>query len=348
MIRWNNDYNKGAHPQILKALEENNNTSYPGYGLDEWCDRAASEIKKYLKNDKAQIHFMLGGTQVNYTIAAAALRPYQGIICADTAHIHVHETGAVENTGHKILALKAVNGKLTAKAVKAEAENYRESDLKEHITQPKLVFLSNPSEYGTIYSLKELKDIRAVCDEYGMYMYMDGARLGYGLGSKDCDYTLSDLADILDAFYIGGTKCGAFFGEAVILINDDLKDHFRSYIKQNGALLAKGWLLGMQFYTLFKDGLYFDITKAADEAAGKIKEAFVKKNVPLYYENNTNQQFVILNDRQIEQLAKDHIFEFEGKYDEDRTIVRFCTSFATVQEDVDRLAEDIAALAEAD
>lgn len=341
MIRWNNDYNCGAHPAILQALSDTNDQSYPGYGLDEWCEKAAAEIKKYLQNDHAEIHFMLGGTQANYTVIAAALRPYQGVISAATGHIHVHETGAVENTGHKIHVIPGKQGKLTAEDIAAEAEIYQSSGIKEHITQPKMVYLSYPTEYGTLYSRQELLDIREVCDKYDMYLYIDGARLGYGLGSCACDVTLADLAGVADAFYIGGTKCGALFGEAVVLLHRDLKDHFRSYIKQNGAMLAKGWLLGLQFYTLFKDGLYFEITRHADEAAMKIKTAFESKQIPFFFESNTNQQFVILTNAQMEQIGKKHIFEYEEKLDADHHVVRFCTSWSTKDENADALVTDI-------
>lgn len=344
MLRWNNDYNRGAHPEILKALEDTNDISYGGYCLDPWCEKASQEIKKYLDNEKAEIHFLLGGTQTNYTVIAAALRPYQGVICADSAHIHVHETGAVENTGHKLLAVKGINGKLTAADVADIAEEYRMSGVQEHITQPKLVFLSSPSEYGTIYSRQELEEIRRVCDEYKLYLYIDGARMGYGLGAEGCDVTLADLAGIADAFYIGGTKCGALFGEALIIINDDLKDHFRSYMKMNGGMLAKGWLLGLQFYTLFKDGLYFEITAHADREAMRIKQALKEKEIPLYYENDTNQQFAILTKAQMDKIGQAHIYEYEGKLDEEHHIVRFCTSWCTRSQDVDALIADIKAL----
>ena len=309
MIRWNNDYHQGAHPNVLKALEETNKQSYGGYGIDEWCEKASAEIKAHLGNADADIHFLTGGTQVNFTVIAAALRPYQSVISADTGHINAHETGAVENTGHKVLALPGVNGKLTAEKIAVEAEIYRSSGAKEHITEPKMVFLSFPSEYGTIYSKKELQDIRKVCDKYGLYLFIDGARLGYGLGCRQCDVTLSDLAAVSDVFYIGGTKCGAIFGEAVVITHNDLKGHFRSYMKQNGGMLAKGWILGLQFYTLFKDGLYFEITRQADEDAMQIKAAFERKNIPFYVESFTNQQFVLLTDAQMQKLGEDHIFE---------------------------------------
>ena len=284
MIRWNNDYNQGAHPEVLKAFQETNDTSYGGYGMDEWCRAGAEEIKKYLGNVNADVHFMVGGTQVNYTVISAALRPYQGVVSADTGHIHVHETGAVEHVGHKIHALPSVDGKITAEQVRREAENYRTSGVQEHITDPRMVYISYPTEFGTLYTKEELTAISRVCREYNLYLFVDGARMGYGLGSEVCDMTMAELAELVDIFYIGGTKCGAMLGEAVVIIREELKDHFRSYIKQNGAMLAKGWILGLQFYTLFKDGLYFKITKEADKYALRIKDAFAEKGIPAYIE----------------------------------------------------------------
>lgn len=348
MIRWNNDYNHGAHPAVLDALRRTNGESYGGYGLDEWCRKAADEIRKYLGGSgaaaNAEIHFLTGGTQANLTMIAAALRPYQSVICADFGHINVHETGAVENTGHKIQQVKGKNGKISAEQIASEAELYRSSGIKEHITQPKMVFLSFPTEYGMIYSGQELSDISDVCREYGLYLYIDGARMGYGLGSCKCDVTLADVAALADAFYIGGTKCGALLGEAMVIMNNELKSHFRSYIKQNGGMIAKGWLLGLQFYTLFENGLYFSITKQADEKAMEIREAFEKKGVPLYMESDTNQQFVLLTGEQMKKLEKKHIFEYQFQTEELRHCVRFCTSWSTRQEEVEELKRDIDAM----
>ena len=344
MIRFNNDYNHGAHPDILAALSATNDESYGGYGLDTWCEKAALEIKKYLDCPKAAVHFLVGGTQANFTVIAAALRPFQSVICADTGHIHVHETGAVENTGHKILALPSKDGKITAQQIAAEAELYRTSGVQEHITQPKMVYISFPTEYGTVYTLEELTDIHVVCREYGLYLFIDGARLGYGLAAQGGDVTIKDIARLCDVFYCGGTKCGALFGEAVVFPSPQLAVDFRSYIKQNGAMLAKGWLLGLQFYTLFKDGLYFDITKKAVSCAMQIKQAFAEKEIPAYIDSPTNQQFVVLENSVMEKLAQKYIFEYELKVDETHSCVRFCTSWSTTQEEVDALVNDIRAL----
>ena len=341
MIRWNNDYNHGAHPSILKAFMETNGESYEGYGLDEWCKKAAEEIRKHLGGADADIHFMLGGTQVNYTMVAAALRPYQGIICADSGHIQVHETGAVENTGHKIHVVPGVNGKITAEAIAKEAESYRSSDIPEHVTEPAMVFLSFPSEYGTIYSRAELQEISGVCREYGLYLMVDGARMGYGLGAPGNDVTLADIAAAADIFYIGGTKCGAMMGEAVVIVCDELKNHFRSYMKQNGGLLAKGWVLGLQFYTLFRDGTYFEITEQADAFAMQIRQAFEEKGIEPYIDSPTNQQFLLLTEEQKELLEKNHIFENQFRTEDGRFCVRFCTSWSTTEAEVAALLGDI-------
>lgn len=344
MIRWNNDYTHGAHPAILNALMETNISSYCGYGLDEWCEKAAAELKAHIGNTEADIHFLVGGTQVNYTVIDAALRPFQSVISADTGHIHAHETGAVEHTGHKIQAIHGKNGKLTASGIAAEANAYRISGTKEHITQPKMVFLSFPSEYGTIYSRQELQEIRNVCNEYDLYLFIDGARMGYGLGSTQCDVTLADLAALADVFYIGGTKCGALFGEALVILHNDLKIDFRSCIKQNGGMLAKGWILGLQFYTLFHDDLYFRITKQADMLAMQIKDAFAEKKIPFYIESFTNQQFVILTDEQLKKINENHISEYQFSLSDGRHCVRFCTSWSTSPADVDKLCADIRSL----
>lgn len=344
MIRFNNDYNHGAHPAILEALAATNDESYGGYGIDPWCEKAADEIKKYLDCPDANVHFLIGGTQANFTVIAAALRPFQSVICADSGHINVHETGAVENTGHKVQALPNTDGKITADQIAAEAQLYAESGIKEHITQPKMVYLSYPTEYGTIYSLKELEDIHAVCQQYGLYLYIDGARLGYGLGSSESDVTIKDIARLCDAFYCGGTKCGTLFGEAVVIVNPMLNADFRSYIKQNGAMLAKGWLLGLQFYTLFKDGLYFEITQKAVDYAMRIKAAFAAKGIPFFMESPTNQQFVVVENSLMEKLAEKYVFEFEQKVDDTHSCIRFCTSWSTKEEEIEELIRDIEAL----
>ena len=344
MIRWNNDYNHGAHPSILNALQATNDQSYGGYGLDEWCEKARRMILSHLGGADAEVHFLLGGTQANFTVINAALRPYQGVVCAESGHIHAHETGAIEHGGHKIHVIKGENGKLTAKAVAAEAQAFLDSGVKEHITQPKLVYISFPTEFGTVYTKQELEELSAVCRKYRLYLFVDGARMGYGLGAEGGDVSLADIARLADAFYIGGTKCGALMGEAVVLVNDDLKDNFRSYIKQNGGMLAKGWLLGLQFATLFEDGLYFSMTKKAVEDAMRIRDAFRSKGITLHMDSPTNQQFAILSEAQMEQIGRRHIFEYISAAGDGRHCVRFCTSWSTLPEDVETLIADIAEL----
>lgn len=326
-------------------LMEINNESYCGYGLDEWCEKAACEIKRHIAREDADVHFLVGGTQTNFTVISAALRPYQSVISAESGHIHAHETGAVEHCGHKIQTLPHSNGKISAAQIERIAAEYSESPVKEHITEPKMVYISFTTEYGTIYSKKELQDIKRVCQNYGMYLFIDGARLGYGLTSPKSDVTIKDIAQLADVFYIGGTKCGALFGEAVVILANEIKTNFRSNIKQNGGMLAKGWLLGAQFYALFKDtGLYFDITKRANEYAMKIKDAFIAKNIPIFIDSPTNQQFVVLKNSLIEKLADKYTFEFEGKISENENCVRFCTSWSTNEEEVNELVNDILAL----
>lgn len=344
MIRFNNDYNRGTHQAIIDALAAHNDESFSGYGLDEWSEKAAAEIKKYLGRDDADIHFMIGGTQVNYTVISSALRPYESVLCADTGHINVHETGAVEHIGHKAEPLKHKDGKISAAQIREAAEGFRTSNVKEHITEPKMVYISFPTEYGTIYRKNELEDISRVCHEYGLYLFIDGARLGYGLAAEGCNVTLKDIAALADVFYIGGTKCGALLGEAVVICNDALKNGFRSNMKQNGGMLAKGWLIGLQFYTLFKDGLYFDITKRAVQQAMQIKHAFAEIGIPSYIDSPTNQQFVLLTTEQLNRLSEKYVYDYQFKSGIDYACIRFCTSWATKDEEVDELIADIMAL----
>jgi threonine aldolase len=344
MIRYNNDYSYGAHPRILSALTSINENSYGGYGLDPWCDMAADTIRTHCDRSDAEVHFIVGGTQANFTVIDAALRPHQAVVCADSGHINVHETGAVEHTGHKILGLASPDGKITADQIASVGEDYRTSPVWEHVVQPKMVYLSFPTEFGTVYTLDELTAIRSVCDEYMMYLYIDGARMSYGLASSETDVTLPDIARLADAFYIGGTKCGALFGEAIVLCHDDLKPYFRAAIKQNAGLLAKGWLMGIQFETLFRKGLYFELGERAVRYAMRIRKAFENAGIPAYIESSTNQQFVVVSDEVADKLAKDFVYEDEGRADEGHRIIRFCTSWATTEEDVEVLVRAIRSL----
>lgn len=344
MIRFNNDYNHGAHPAVIEAIAKANARAFPGYGLDECCQRAAEAIKAHLNCPQAQVHFLVGGTQANYTVISAALRPWQSALSADTGHINVHETGAVEHIGHKIETLPNTDGKITAAQVHDYLQTYSESPVPEHITQPKLLYLAFTTEVGTIYSKAELEALRAECDRFGLYLFVDGARMGYGLGAPGNDLTLADFARLCDAFTIGGTKCGALFGEAVVIPNGELAANFRPNIKQNGGMLAKGWLLGLQFKALFEDGCYFAITKQADDFAMRIRAAFSAAGVPAYVDSPSNQQFVVLSDQQWDQLAHNFVFEPEGNLPDGRRIARFCTSWSTTEEEVAALEQAIAQL----
>lgn len=343
MIRFNNDYNRGALGSILKELAATNTESYAGYGEDEWCARAEAVIKKLISRDDALIKFIPGATQANIVAISSALSPVQSVIAADTGHINCHETASIENTGHKIIALPNTDGKISAQQVEECAAEYYGSGAPEYLTEPKLVYLSFPTEKGTLYSKQELGEISAVCKKYGMYLFVDGARMGYGLSSEKNDLTLSDFAELTDMFYIGGTKCGALFGEALIITEPSLRYRFKAHMKQKGAVLAKGWLMGLQFAVMLESGEYFEKTKRADELAMEIKKAFEAKGIPLWVESFTNQQFVILSERQKNILAQNYYFEEEG-ITEQGTVVRFCTSWATSQAEADALIAGIAAL----
>ncbi len=343
MIRFNNDYNHGAFESILTELTSTNGTSYAGYGEDTWCDRAEAVIKKLIAKDDALIKFIPGATQANIVAIAAALSPIQSVIAADTGHINCHEAASIENTGHKIFELPNTNGKITAQQIAACAAAYYDSGTPEYLTEPKMVYLSFPTEQGTLYSKQELSDIRTVCKKYGIYLFIDGARMGYGLGASDNDLTLKDFAALTDVFYIGGTKCGALFGEAMIITEPSLQHRFKAYMKQHGAVLAKGWLMGLQFALMLENGEYFEKTKHADELAMQIKQAFKDKGIPFWVDSVTNQQFVILTAQQKEMLAQGYYFE-EEETTQQGTIVRFCTSWATTQAEVDALIADIAKL----
>lgn len=341
MIRFECDYAEGAHPRILERMIETNIEQTPGYGMDAHCERARKLILQHCKNDNAQVHFLVGGTQTNMTVIAATLRPHQGVISADTGHINGHETGAIEATGHKVLALESVDGKITADQIEQMVQAHWNDATHEHIVQPGMVYLSHPTETGLLYSKQELVAISRVCKQYHLPLFVDGARLGYALGSSHNDVTIADLANLCDAFYIGGTKVGALFGEAVVVTNPMIQKDFRYFIKQRGGMLAKGRLLGIQFETLFEDDLYITIAKHAVDLALEIKEAFKLKGYSFLYDSNTNQQFPILQNCVIKKLSQNYSFQEWEKIDCDYTAVRFCTSWATKQEDVDRLIADI-------
>ena len=344
MIQFQCDYNEGAHPRILERLIQTNLEQTVGYGEDHYCESARNVIKEVCGRADADVYFLVGGTQANATVISSVLKPYQGVVCAHTGHINVHETGAIEHGGHKVLAIPSKNGKLDADDLLKCIQDHYSEDGPEHTVQPGMVYISFSTETGTIYSLSEIRAIRHICTEYGLPLFIDGARLGYGLASEGCDVTLKDIADLADVFYIGGTKQGALFGEAVVITNNDLKKDFRYCIKQNGGMLAKGRLLGIQFLTLFEDRLYFRLSEHAVSLALKIRDAFKAKGYPFIAESPSNQQFPILPDEVLEILGKDFLFSIWQKTDENHTAVRFCTSWATVPEAVDKLLNAIEAL----
>ena len=337
MIYFSNDYSEGCHRRVLDKLIATNMEQTPGYGVDPYCQEAADHIRRICENDQLSVHFMVGGTQTNMTVIAAALRPHQGTISAESGHIQVHETGAVEATGHKILSLPSEDGKITAQQIRNAVIAHNTDGAKEHIVQPKMVYLSNPTELGTIYSKAELTAISEVCREHGLYLFMDGARLGYGLTAQGNDLTMADIASLCDVFYIGGTKVGALFGEAVVFSNLALSEDFRYMIKQRGAMLAKGRLLGLQFCALMEDGLYFEISKKANALADKIRETLDSLGYTYLVPGVTNQIFPVLPDDLLEKLATEFVFSEQERVDEHHRAVRFCTSWATTEENVDAL-----------
>lgn len=341
MIQFQCDYNEGAHPLIIKRLTESNLEQTVGYGEDPYCEEARKLIKRACQNDSADVHFLVGGTQSNTTVIAHILRPYQGVLAATSGHINVHETGAIESTGHKVLAIPTSNGKLTAQQIDDAMQAHIHEDGPEHMVQPGMVYLSFPTEIGTIYSHDELKAIRTVCDKYDLPLFVDGARLGYGLCSPECDLTLPQLTQLVDVFYIGGTKVGALFGEAIVITNEALKKDFRYSIKQHGGMLAKGRLLGLQFATLFTDNLYFDIAQHAIDEAMRIKSALQAKGISFLIDSPTNQQFPIFTNAQIGTLSQHFMLSLWQRIDENHTAMRICTSWATKPENTDALIRTI-------
>lgn len=341
MYQFQCDYSEGAHQRIMDRMLETNLEQTPGYGEDHYCTQAREAIKSVLGRNDVDIHFLIGGTQANATVISSILRPYQGVLCADTGHINVHETGAIEHGGHKVLALPSFDGLLSAESIRKAMEDHLSEDGPEHTVQPGMVYISFSSETGTIYALQQLQEISSVCKEYGLPLFIDGARMGYGLASEGCDVTLSDIASLADVFYIGGTKQGALFGEAVVIVNESLKKDFRYFIKQNGGMLAKGRLLGIQFLTLFEDGLYFDLSRHAVSLALRIRDAFAAKEYEFLADSPSNQQFPILPNHIMESLSKDFRFSVWKSIDENHTAVRFCTSWATTEESVNALIKAI-------
>ena len=345
MIMFNSDYLEGAHEKIIKKLTETNLVQTIGYGKDEFCSHAKSMIRKELGDENAYIEFLVGGTQTNTTVLDYLLRSHEGVIAASTGHIACHESGAIEATGHKVITLPEHNGKITANQIEAYVLGHLNDESKEHMVKPKVVFIAFSTEEGTLYTKEELKAIYEVCQKYNLYLYLDGARLGYGLTSEKCDLTLQDIYNYTDVFYIGGTKVGALFGEAVVFKSTTPHDEFKYYIKQKGGLLAKGRLLGIQYEGLFEkengECTYFTIAKHANIMAMKLKQAFLNAGFSLYRDSYTNQQFPILPDKLIKKLKEEYSFNYWCRIDDHQSAVRFCTSWATKEENVDKFISDL-------
>ena len=331
MFHFESDYLEGCCPQILEALRETNLEQTPGYGEDEHCAKAADMIRYVFDCPNAEVHFLVGGTQANATVIDALLRPHQGVLCAGSAHINVHETGAVESSGHKVLALPSPDGKISAAQVRDALQAHYTDFSREHMAQPGMVYISFPTELGTIYTRQELEDLHQVCQDWDIPLFIDGARLGYGLEASGCDVLPKDIARVCDVFYVGGTKQGALFGEAVVFSRAALAEDFRYIMKQHGGMLAKGRLLGIQFETLMNNGLYFQLARRADRLADRIRAAFARKRIPFLVENTTNQIFPILDIDAIDRLSAEFGVERWQSVDETRAAVRFCTGWATTE-----------------
>ena len=336
-IRFENDYLEGACSEIMARLVTSNYIQTEGYGEDTYCYHAAELIKKRIDCKDAQVHFLVGGTQANLTVISSVLRPFEGVISAKSGHINCHETGAIEGTGHKVLALDSKDGKLTAEQIKVFLQGHLNDPDKVHTVKPGLVYISQPTECGTLYFKEELEQIKAVCTEFEIPIYIDGARLAHALAAPDNDVELKNYKDLCDIFYIGGTKCGALFGEAVVIVNEKYQKDFRYSIKRQGGMLAKGRLLGIQFYTLFENDLYTSLAKHANDMAALLRDGLKEKGYKFLYETTTNQIFPILTNGKIGKLRNRFTYTYMGAVDKRHTAVRFCTSFATTKENVEAL-----------
>ena len=341
MLSFECDYNTGAHPKILEALMRTNMEPCPGYGNDVYTKMAREKIRVACGRKDADVRFLVGGTQTNRIVIDSMLQNYEGVISATTGHVNAHEAGAIEASGHKVLTVPGYDGKLRADDVEDLISRFYADGSYEHMVFPGMVYISHPTEYGTLYTLGELEEISSVCRRHSIPLFLDGARLGYGLMSHDTDVTLFDIARLCDVFYIGGTKVGALCGEAVVFTHNNAPKHFFTTVKQNGALLAKGRLLGVQFDTLFTDGLYFEISKNAIDRAEELKRLFAEKGYSFFKNSPTNQQFIVLSDEKIEELTPLVRFEIWERVDEGHCAVRFATSWATQRSDIEALARII-------
>lgn len=337
MYRFNSDYTEGCHPAILAKLAETNMEQTDGYGLDPHCDHARALIKEYFSCPEADVHFLVGGTQTNLTVICASLRPHQAVYGAVPSHINTHEAGAIEHVGHRVLPLPSPDGKLTAAQIAAEWKKYATDPSREHWAQPKMVYISQPTEIGSMYTKEELEALYAVCKEAGLYLFVDGARLGYVLGAPANNMTPADLAANCDVFYVGGTKCGLLFGEAVVITNPALKEDFRTIAKQNGAIMAKGRLLGVQYEAAFTDNLYTSICRKGTLQALRIKEALLARGFKFITDSPTNQQFVILTPEQYTKLSEEFALSLIEYLPDGNYNVRICTSWASEEAQVDKL-----------
>ena len=337
MLSFENDYCCGAHPSILERLVAANATQFTGYGSDEICESARNRIRQACGTPDADVRFLVGGTQTNQTIIDAITPSYAGVVAASTGHINVHEAGAIEATGHKVLSLPHHDGKIDATELDDYCATFYADGNYEHMVFPGTVYISHPTEYGTLYTLGELEALRSVCDRYGMKLFLDGARLGYALTADVTDVTMQDIARLTDVFYVGGTKVGALFGEAVVFPKNDAPNHFLTLVKQHGALLAKGWLLGLQFDTLFEDNRYMAIARHANEAASRIRTVLRERGYTLTMETPTNQIFITMDNATIARLQEHVRLGFMEKADDEHTVMRICTAWSTTDEQVDEL-----------
>ena len=344
MLYFENDYCEGAHPAILQKLTETNFEKVSGYGTDPYCASAKEKIRAACACPEADVFFISGGTQANSIVIASMLHRWEGVIAAATGHVAGHEAGAIEFTGHKVIGLPQKNGKLDAATVEDFCKTFYADSNHDHMVFPGMVYISHPTEAGTLYTKAELTELYDTCRRYGLPLFIDGARLGYGLAADESDMTLPEFARLCDVFYIGGTKVGALFGEAVVIMNESLKKDFRFIMKQRGGRLAKGRLLGIQFDALFTDDLYFKISRHAIEMAHQIRDIFVSAGYPLLFDSPTNQQYPIMPDAELAEIGKSFGYEYWERVDETHSGVRFCASWATTQENVDALREAVNAL----
>ena len=345
MISFESDYNNGAHPKVLQHIIDTNNTNSKSYGYDDWSENAKKKIKQACNCPEADIYFLPGGTQTNATVIDAILASYEGVIAAETAHINVHESGAIEAYGHKILTLPSHDGKILAEELESFLKVFHADPTCEHMVYPGMVYITFPSELGTLYTKKEIGDIYTICQNYNIPLYIDGARLGYGLMANGCDITLEWLCKHCDVFYIGGTKVGALCGEAVVFTHKNTPRHFFTIIKRHGALLAKSRLAGVQFEALFTDNLYLNISKHAIEMAMLLRDIFINAGF-IVSDSPTNQQFVVLKNTQVEKLQDLIAFETWEKIDNENTLCRFVTRWATTHEDLHALSNAINTITE--